>query len=869
MFGGVPVRCLVNIGRGVIWVAAIALTCCDGRGCDAVEGCGVTPLVEAFPVDERIPNALQMRVSEEGLDFVGENGAELLALAPGGVDIPFPHVTVDRDIPVVGDLEIDICREGGCGLRVVPGESALSATLPNGATLSTEVTVRSVDNAGAVASIPVRLRGGCTFLGCLVNTTCSAIISTREGARLNVGLDVTTSFLEESESARTGYTYLSAPDGSMRAGAGFEDEDIVLNDCTGLSGATVESVMAVLRSETGNLIVGAYEVAARSAVENEQCMTAGEGGCPAGSTADGMGPDAVCRYADSRCVQMLGSDGRANLGMLSLGTLTPAGDAPLQYVLASGGEGEAVNEGLSFFLLGGLLSMTTDFMRSPGHNECVPVVRPPVPPVVARVDAFRSDSIPGAPDGTHVTYGISEAYLDHAGYALFDSGLLCVDPGDALGTVLQTGLVSLIGSASEVLEYPGARVPLGVGLRPQQPLDFVVGTSTEESLLTVILPEAELDFFALPGDDPVRLLTLASDLTLAFDLVSDAGDVGLVLSTVTATRPAVSNSDMLDETAEELAVIVGGAVDALVRDRLGALPSVGLTQLLGFDVEARQMGAVEDGSARFLGVYADLTVPETPVMGEEVDTMMTLGEVTLDATSMAAATFGQGGRNTIPLMLAAMGPDGATFEFSYRVDGGPWSAWATEANPTLGASALWLQGRHTVEARARVAGEPETVDASPAQQEVLIDILAPRVELAEEDGVLTATASDVVTATADLSYRFSIDGAFGDWADSPTATAPTSDEMDRIVEVRDEAGNVGTATIEGTPPPDAGVSMPDAGMGMSDAGAADADGADAGMDASSSGCGCEVAGRGPRNGMPWVFFALAVGCLYGRRRIRR
>src|SRR5690606_27918869 len=146
---------------------------------------------------------------------------------------------------------------------------------------------------------------------------------------------------------------------------------------------------------------------------------------------------------------------------------SPGTHAPGQFVLAAGGDGEAVNNGMSLFMHGGFMSMTRDFASSPGHNPCVPLVEPPELPTIARVESFRGNVIPGTTTPTHVGIGIAEDFLDYAGYGMFDSGMLCIGAGTRLAQQLSTGLVSTIAPSLRQLAFPDRAAPLTLAIRPQ------------------------------------------------------------------------------------------------------------------------------------------------------------------------------------------------------------------------------------------------------------------------------------------------------------------------------------------------------------------------------------------------------------------
>src|SRR5690606_755266 len=75
------------------------------------------------------------------------------------------------------------------------------------------------------------------------------------------------------------------------------------------------------------------------------CTTRGALGCPTGTFDRGnTAEDAICYYeaagGSDECVPtLLGMDGRGDLGGQFLGGFSPGAHAPIQLVLASGGDG--------------------------------------------------------------------------------------------------------------------------------------------------------------------------------------------------------------------------------------------------------------------------------------------------------------------------------------------------------------------------------------------------------------------------------------------------------------------------------------------------------------------------------------------------
>jgi hypothetical protein len=133
-------------------------------------------------------------------------------------------------------------------------------------------------------------------------------------------------------------------------------------------------------------------------------------------------------------------------------------------------------------------------------------------------------------------------------------------------------------------------------------------------------------------------------------------------------------------------------------------------------------------------------------------------------TSCGAAPAG----TTAPTTTVKSGPSGATNDntptfaftgsddqtatadllFSYKVDGGAWSAYQSGTSVTLGGAAGLSDGPHTFYVRARDAAGNE--DASPAQRSFTVDTVKPTVE-----SVVPVDGATGIDSTANASALFS------------------------------------------------------------------------------------------------------------------
>ncbi len=785
--------------KGWLALCSLVVAACSGGSCGGgCGGCAVEPIPGGFPLEDRIANAAQMRVTDEGLAFLETNAGPLIErLSPEPLVFPVPRSTIEQG-----------CAWGVCTVRttVCPGENCwiaaqvtgmdLQPVAPNRIQLRLRLTLDSrygdPDTRGA---IPVRGR-----------PDCDVDVDTGRGGRPHVTIGANLDFVEESVPPRTGYTRLVVRDVALVEN--LEDDDIDL-DCGWLS-----FLVDFFKDRIVGGLTDQVRDTLQSSIDEQLCTRHGTSGCPTNSHTrdDSTDPEAIC-YFDSvpdRCVPtLLGTDGQGDLGEAALGGISPGTHAPSQFLLAAGGEGEAVNDGLSLFFYGGFRSTDISFATSPAHNPCVPVVDPPPLPTIPRVTTFRGNAIPGG-GSAHIGFGIAEGYLDHVGYGLFDSGMLCLGAGVRTSQQLSTGLFSVLVPSIAALTFPEPAAPISLALRPQKPLDFAIGqTAADEPLLTALLPEMETDFYVWSHERYVRFMTFKADWRVAIDLRVEDGRIVPSIQEVTVENGEVTNSELLQEPppriASALETIIGAAAEMLG----GGLSGFDLPEVMGLQLTVPDGGILgfEEEGERFLGIFANLALPAAPI-SEAPQTRLRVGEVRIDPKALRIETWGEGEWPSVELWLDGESPSGAALEFSVRVDGAAWSPWRAERRVVLRHKALRLQGRHRIEARARVAGSTVAFDRSPAVAEVLVDVLPPAVRLWREGATLRLSAADVVSARDALRFRLRMaDGAWTDWQPLPDGedlgvTVLGQDPVE--VEVRDEAGNVGSAQlaiVRGVPNP--------------------------------------------------------------------
>lgn len=808
-------------------VLAFGLMACGGGGCGGCgESCGVAPIPGGFPIEQRVPNSAQVRLTEEGVSFLEDNADALVGLfLEDGLEFQIPPVEDSFDATIC-EPDVYICEDGNCLIRGRISNLDLAPTPDNRlvATLRIELESRRCTMRNAAGDciesergpLRIRTRGG--FLGAC-SGGITADVDTTRGSYPDVGLRADLAFVEEVEAARRGYTKIDVGSVAFEPGRDLQDADLDIQGDGGLIGFVTPLIRGILRNAIRDQVGGLLE----GLVRDQLCTTQGEFGCPTGTFADGEGADAVCRYgmdASSACVPMLlGTDGQGDLGAAFLGSVSPGTHAPGQFLLASGGDGEAVNNGMSLFFYGGFLGTSRDFQTVYPHNPCVPRIEPPALPTIPRIETFRGNTVAGLAEAPHVGIGLSESFLNHAGYGAFDAGLLCIGAGTPLSQQLSTGLFSLLIPSLNRITFPERAAPLAVMLRPQRPPVFTIGMGTGDAdpLLSILLEELQVDFYVWSNDRFVRFMTYQADLTLALNLTVADGEIVPMVVGLDAENSSVTNqSDLLTEEPSRLAMIIQDVLTGFASMAFGDLGGFALPDLMGIELEVQEGGVrgIEESGEAFLGIFARLNVTAPMALSAPVETHMTIGELELDPYDMRFDTWREGTPPRLSLHLDASGPEAVEFEYSVRVDGQPWSAWTRDSNVVVEDPMLRFQARHVVEARARVVGEKRSVDMTPAVAEVLVDIEPPLVELVHEGGRLHVEAWDLL-GDETLQYRWRPAGeSFDDesnagWSDwsriSRRVALPVVGAVE--VEVRDDAGNVGSVSsplIRGVPNPSGG-----------------------------------------------------------------
>lgn len=762
--------------RDVVFGSAVffMIASCSGNGCDCV-----APIPGGFPPAERVPNAIQVRVSDTGLAALEADPAGLISgLIGDGMGLTFdvppacaaddnPQICCagdDMPLPECGPIEIDLAEQPGDAPRLEINPVAGSSQL--------DVTVR----ARVRTAMPLPIVYTVIF-----PVSCDANIDT-EAAGPNDDLLLTTT-VNLVQDPDAGTTRIEVGDVQVSQ---LDDGDLFLS-----GNLLCDFANALIGSFTDSLIT-TFQDAIKSAITDQLCKQ-----CPSGDVAEcGSFADScdsgVCMKGGA-CYQELGITGRMAAAAL-FGSMSPGTLGAIDIYDVAGGYADTDSGGISLGILGGMLP------GGKARDRCGPPATAPQSVSIPVSNFFTGNTRPDTGDAFDFALGVHKHNLDMFSYAAYEGGFLCLTIGTNSIDLLTSDTLSIaMPSLPDLLHGEVSQIFLG--LRPQQPPDIVLGLGTfrdeggtqviDEPLLDITMNNVDVDLFAQVDDQYVRVMTLNADVHLPLNLqVNAAGELEPVLGDLenAFTNVTVSNSDALLETNQELADKFPALLSLAVPFLADGLGSFALPELGGLTLRIADNGITAVDNKTFLGIFGSFELGGG-MMANTVDTRARLLGIDVpDTAAFGARRWDPAKRPKVRLELDG---DGYDMEWAYRLNGGPWSPYTTNRELTLSRKQMWLQGRHRIEVRARERGKPRTTDPTPVVIEALIDTVAPtlRVEHSTPDFVTVGAHDAVSRGKVTGQYRF----GGGSWS-APARLPLIIDVEDRDVaslqvRVSDEVGN--------------------------------------------------------------------------------
>lgn len=798
----------------IMWgTVGLLFSCSGGSGCSSCGG--MEPIPEGYPLEQRVENAIQARLTSSGIDFVEENIEPILgSLVGGSLSFPVPSMTES----VAGFLDVEVCHSGECFFCVEITGLNLTPTPPNELRLTLDIMAWAGNESCGRRPLDIVVP---TFLG---DIECGASIDTRSEGSPDMPV---TGRIVFAIDATTGYTALEFAE--LDATSGFETDDISLGGgfvCTMVdfvAGLFIGSLIDGLNDQIGGAL-GDFTCAS--------CETVAD--CP-GAGAECV--EGTCMRGGECVAPLLGMEGRLDLGSL-LGSVSPGLDAQVDMVVAAGGYAHAQNAGMSLGVLGGMYPTDT--------SHCVPpAAQPSLGPVpISTTIHDANDCATCEPTDAHLILGVSETYLNNVGWAFQQSGGLCLGIGSGTIPVSSGALAMLMPSLRNVTW--GEESPIAIELVPGEPPTFEIGPNNEEEpLLAVNMPNVGIDFYLFGHDRYLRVMTAAMDLIVNLDLSVVAGEIQVAVRSLETENLVIENSELLSEDPATLAIAFAALIDTMLGPMLGDLGAFALPDMAGFTLEIPEggLGHLEESGEEFLMLNALLGIAEVepgPEPKPVVHTSAEIIELQVPPTESFRADVNP---PVVPRAYLAVDAENAGYnevEYRYRVDSGFWTPWTLENELVVEHGMFLFQGRHQVEVQARVAGDQDTADPVPVELEVIIDTIAPELTLLPIDvDRIRVDVSDMVSPdeAIRLEWRVSDQETWNEVIDGFIDVPADAEEVE--VRATDEAGNVGTSrhALRGRIPTDG-----------------------------SGGCGgCAASGRSER-GPAALFLVLLAGLLIARKR---
>ena len=777
-----------RLGRSVALVLVLSAACGRSSGCSSCDRDGAP-----FPNKDRVHSAVQVRVSDQGVAFLERNLETLLAAAvPDGLDVCIPEGGGEI-IPGVFDWGYctQECANGetGCDVRLDIGLVDLQMVEPDRVRAS--IIFDDIDARFNIDVQPV--------------VDCSVLV---RGPGFPVRIDLE---LSTPEPTRDLTFSISEPTYLLPA------LDITLEGSgQGVLDPLCDAVSAVINLPViGDLIFMAIQLfadgfvvdLANGMIEDFTCRTCdAERPCPVEGGTQCV--DGRCISAAGCVPQPLGIEGEIDLADL-VGDYLDHRSAVLGYLATPGSYVQVEGQGLSLGIISGAQSE---------RNRCVPPR--PQPPIVEppRAEALRLNHTPtGEP--FEVGIAITQEIVDHFLWATYNCGTLCLSVDSEGMEMLNSRNLGLLVPGLNALT--GGEAPIAVTVSPQDIPDAMFGANRivpdpdnegqmmlDEPAINLVVADLWLDFHVFLDDRWTRILSLGMDLEVGVGLsFTPENTVIVVLGDLSEgiTNVRVVNAEILNGDPRRLEglipVLIGSLLPALTEQ---LLEPIEMPDVMGYrlDLQDHSVGGIEQN--RYLAIFTNLERVEDGAAGPGARASVDTGAELLELHVPATSEFEIDGRETWKRPYARIGVnawdgsrDDPAMEFSWRVDRGSWSLFTPFRNLVVRDPALLLQGRHTLQVRARRIDDYRTLDPRPAELELIIDSVSPAVRIAQSEAGaarLLIEASDTVSPAERLKYEARFDA--GPWLllDGPFVEPARARRV--TVRVTDEAGNSTQAAVQ-------------------------------------------------------------------------
>jgi hypothetical protein len=808
---------------GVTLGLSLALSCSGAGG--ACGGLGMLPTGRY--VGPKTDNAINLRLSPAGINYLNSNWQELVKMfAPTGT-LTVPIACMKQNVPVLGDVTIadqgsatgSGKLDGDCTAADLPANVMVTITgfllTPKAPDVLEGSVSISLDTGKIYARTETGNSAACLFLSkpeCSVryNTAATTPATNKVTASIKFAIDTKwDKWLSFEVLTPLRGTAVCGASGAPAKPECLDPADIDIsgeNTCGDILCGAAD--WAPLKNLLLGLISPVLQTQITKAVAAQSCEQCGTGkpACPQfppGAASACEAASSTCKdTATSKCVpRFLGVEGRMALGGL-LGNFGVPADSMLDLSVAAGSS-VSVDQGVNIGTRAGLSAVTV--------APCVPPqAAPPMVAIPAPNLDMGADPTKGA---YHAGVAISSQFLNLSFHQAHQSGALCIQMNSSTVGLLNSGLFkTFLPSLGKLATRDGKDAPMMIVLRPDKApvVDIGLGTFDPvtkkpiEPLLLVKLPDVTVDFYAMIDERFARLFSLTADISLPISLIFNGcssvtpaiGDLKMLIANI-----RTSNSEMLAEDPKVLADLIPAVIGLAEPAVASALKPFALPALGQFKLKVNEVKGIGNVSGtklyNHLALYAEMKPLLAACAVSSPKTTASLKRSEIPGAEQMRAT-GKG----LPIPRAvldvhALGKTG-TPEFAYRVGDGTWSTFFPAFNDELVVEhpVFLIQGLHTIEVRSRVAEDGHGISEA-VRVGFMVDWEPPEVKLTadREHDLLTLSARDVISPVEKLEYAFQLgSGEFSEYGPARDIGLSAIESKGGVtVRVRDQVGNVGEA----------------------------------------------------------------------------
>lgn len=776
------------------------LTACGGDSCSC-DGFATRDF-PAEHYDKTVPQSTQVRLTPSGLAFIGNNVQPIIEEAvPGGLSFCLPKDTTSDTklcFPYRNGMQ-PVCDDGqdGCQLNLTIDKAEI-VPVPNNK-LDVKATIGNLN-----PKIPFE-----TDVAVLGKVSCDITVykkgqSRTTPAQIEATLPITMDIDQMSplKDLRIKLNEIAL---------NLDDLDFHLDGNWKCGAAT--ALRGLFRSTIENLVKDQLKDVVGDLTRDNLCKKCGaennNATCPDNATCAG---DGVCDYNNSNeCVPvLLGVEGGLIFGDL-LADYTETKDAEVDLSVRAADYVE-VNTGVN-------LAVRTGFQPNK-FERCVPVdpqSRPPFAPIPISPTITADTKPSGGP--FMVGIGVHKLTIEHMLWSTWASGATCLSVDSKTVDVLSTASLGLLVRSLRDLADNKTRT-VEIKIVPQTAPKIVLGENTvaeegdklviRDGLMKIDWKDFDINMYGYIQDRYTLLFTVRTDLELPVSLVPADGKLQVVIGDIdkALTNIRVLNHKLLKEDPEKLKdalpSLLGVALPALASS-LADL-SVDLPEFFGFRLKLEQGDVTSVDNKSFIAIFANLEpVMMTQSGNARVNTSVLNTNITYpngEGLLRPTVKLDLAGHWDLPVKVQAK-----ELEYSYRVNKGFWSLFQSGDTLEINDAVLAWPGHHTVEVKARVKGQPYTVDRTPVVLDVHIDYTAPELTLNRAANTLTFAAIDAGDRQDELSFRYRVhDGQSASqwttWNKANTldlASLAVTKRARVEVQVKDKKGHVTTKNHTFTP----------------------------------------------------------------------